>query len=146
MLLIQVLIQNQTDFSNPKNVVVASTMLVLGLGGAAIAINSGDLSITISGMSLAAVIGIVLNLILPEDKEAKAEAAAVADEKYIQKSELPKIKNSIKSEIKNELKTELKNELKNELKTNSSKADSVKSEKSNSTKSTKSSKNETKKK
>lgn len=143
---LKVLIQNQTDFSNPKNVVVASTMLVLGLGGAAIAINSGDLSITISGMSLAAVIGIVLNLILPEDKEAKAEAAAVADEKYIQKSELPKIKNSIKSEIKNELKTELKNELKNELKTNSSKADSVKSEKSNSTKSTKSSKNETKKK
>ena len=143
---LKVLIQNQTDFSNPKNVVVASTMLVLGLGGAAIAINSGDLSITISGMSLAAVIGIVLNLILPEDKEAKAEAAAVADEKYIQKSELPKIKNSIKSEIKNELKTELKNELKNELKTNSSKADSVKSEKSNSTKSTKSTKNETKKK
>ena len=44
-------------------------MLVLGLGGATIAIVSGDLSVTISGMSLAAVIGILLNLILPDEKE-----------------------------------------------------------------------------
>ncbi len=66
---LKVLIQNQIDFGKPKNVVVASTMLVLGLGGAAISIISGDLSITISGMSLAAIIGIVLNLCLPEEKE-----------------------------------------------------------------------------
>ena len=44
-------------------------MLVLGLGGASISIISGDLSITISGMSLAAIIGIILNLILPDEKE-----------------------------------------------------------------------------
>lgn len=66
---LKVLIQNQIDFGKSKNVVVASTMLVLGLGGAAISIISGDLSITISGMSLAAIIGILLNLCLPEDKE-----------------------------------------------------------------------------
>ncbi len=66
---LKVLIQNQIDFGKSKNVVVASTMLVLGLGGAAISIVSGDLSITISGMSLAAVIGILLNLLLPEEKE-----------------------------------------------------------------------------
>lgn len=69
---LKVLIQNQIDFGNSKNVVVASTMLVLGLGGAAISIISGDLSITISGMSLAAVIGIILNLCLRERKEEKA--------------------------------------------------------------------------
>lgn len=61
---LKVLIQNKIDFGNPKNVVVASTMLVLGLGGAAISIISGDLSVTISGMSLAAIIGILLNLCL----------------------------------------------------------------------------------
>lgn len=66
---LKVLIQNQIDFGKPKNVVVASTMLVLGLGGAAVSIASGDLAITISGMSLAAVIGIILNLCLRERKE-----------------------------------------------------------------------------
>lgn len=70
---LKVLIQNQIDFGKSKNVVVASTMLVLGLGGAAISIVSGDLSITISGMSLAAIIGIVLNLCLPENKEEDSE-------------------------------------------------------------------------
>ncbi len=61
---LKVLIKNQVNFEDPKNVVVASTMLVLGLGGAAISIISGDLSVTISGMSLAAIIGISLNLLL----------------------------------------------------------------------------------
>lgn len=71
---LKVLIENQLDFGKPKNVVVASTMLVLGLGGAMISIVSGDLSITISGMSLAAIIGILLNLCLRERKsEEKIE-------------------------------------------------------------------------
>ena len=65
---LKVLIQNQVDFSNTKNVIVASAMLVLGLGGATISIVSGDLAITISGMSLAAIVGIILNLCLPTEK------------------------------------------------------------------------------
>lgn len=71
---LKVLIQNQIDFGKSKNVVVASTMLVLGLGGASIAIVSGDLSITISGMSLVAIIGIILNLCLPAKKEEKKDS------------------------------------------------------------------------
>ena len=51
-----------------ENVVVAATMLVLGLGGATLGIAFGNLSISISGMSLAAVIGVILNLCLPEEK------------------------------------------------------------------------------
>jgi len=65
---LKVLIKNQVNFDNSKNIVVASSMLVLGLGGAAIAITSGDLSITISGMSLASIFGIILNLILKDDE------------------------------------------------------------------------------
>ena len=61
---LKVLIKNQVNFENPKNIVIASSMLVLGLGGAAISIVSGDMSITISGMSLASIVGIILNLIL----------------------------------------------------------------------------------
>ncbi|MCI9063121.1 MAG: uracil-xanthine permease [Clostridia bacterium] len=70
---LKVLIQNQVDFGKTKNVIVASAMLVLGLGGAAISITSGDISVTISGMSLAAIIGILLNLFLPDEKEEKIE-------------------------------------------------------------------------
>ncbi len=66
---LKVLIQNQVDFGKTKNVIVASAMLVLGLGGAAISIVSGDVSVTISGMSLSAIIGILINLFLPEEKD-----------------------------------------------------------------------------
>lgn len=66
---LKVLIKNQVDFEQSKNIVVASTMLVLGLGGAVISIVSGDFSMTISGMSLAAIIGIILNFILPSEEK-----------------------------------------------------------------------------
>lgn len=68
---LKVLIQNQVDFNNTKNVIVASAMLVLGLGGATISIVSGDLAVTISGMSLAAIVGIILNLCLPTENQKK---------------------------------------------------------------------------
>ena len=78
---LKVLIENQVDFGKTKNVIVASTMLVLGLGGAAISIVSGDFSITISGMSLAAVIGILINLLLPTDKEEIKKIQSKEDKK-----------------------------------------------------------------
>ena len=65
---LKILIHNQVDFTNNKNVVVAATMLVLGLGGAALSLAYGDLSISISGMSLAAIIGVILNLCVPEEQ------------------------------------------------------------------------------
>ncbi len=68
---LKVLIEKQVDFNNLKNVIIASTMLILGLGGAVITISSGDLSISITGMSLAAIVGILLNLVLNKEKEAK---------------------------------------------------------------------------
>lgn len=66
---LKVLVSNQIDFNNLRNVVIASTMLVLGLGGAVIAINTNNAQVSISGMSLAAFAGIILNLVLPQDKE-----------------------------------------------------------------------------
>ena len=65
---LKILIHNQVDFNNTKNVVVAATMLVLGLGGAALSVVYGDLSISISGMSLAAIVGVLLNLLIQEEK------------------------------------------------------------------------------
>lgn len=66
---LKVLIKNQINFEKSKNVIIASSMLVLGLGSAAITIASGDLNISFSGMSLAAIVGIILNLVIPNEKE-----------------------------------------------------------------------------
>lgn len=86
---LKVLIQKQVNFGVSKNVVVASTMLVLGLGGAALSFASGDFSITISGMSLAAIIGILLNLFIPNDREEIeiAEEEAENQEKFMENME-----------------------------------------------------------
>lgn len=93
-------------------------MLVLGLGGAAISIVSGDLSITISGMSLASIFGIVLNLILPNEEEGKENI--VIDENVDKKEitynkELDKLKEDIKNELTVSLKGEIIEEIKKEL-------------------------------
>ena len=65
---LKILIQNKVDFENTKNVIVASSMLVLGLGGAAISIITKNISVSISGISLAALVGILLNLFIKERK------------------------------------------------------------------------------
>lgn len=94
---LKVLIENHIDFGKSKNIVVASTMLVLGLGGAAISIVSGDLSVTISGMSLAAIVGILLNLLLPDEKGKNTEEKQADENK-----EIAEASNETKREEKNE--------------------------------------------
>ena len=91
---LKVLIENQTDFSKTKNVVVASAMLVLGLGGAAISFVSGNFTISISGMSLAAIVGIILNLLLPEEKDV------VVDEKKCECNECQSGNNKLEKDEK----------------------------------------------
>lgn len=63
---VRVLIKDQTDLGNPRNLIVVSTMLVIGLGGATL--NLGT-NVSISGMALAAIVGILLNLFLPHEKK-----------------------------------------------------------------------------
>lgn len=58
-----VIVKNKLDFSKIRNVIICASMLVLGLGGAVLKI--GSLSIT--GMSLAAIVGILLNIFLPKE-------------------------------------------------------------------------------
>ena len=65
---LKVIVQNKIDFDNLKNVIVTSAMLVIGLGGAVISITTKNVNLSISGMSLAAVVGILLNLVLPNSK------------------------------------------------------------------------------
>lgn len=59
---LKVLIERRVDFGQVRNLIIASSMLVLGLGGAVL--NLGAL--TLSGTALSAIVGVVMNLILPK--------------------------------------------------------------------------------
>lgn len=63
------LVEHQVDFTVSRNLIVAAVILVLGLGGAILPINLGIFSINLEGMALAAIVGILLNVILPEPKK-----------------------------------------------------------------------------
>ena len=117
---LKVLIKNQVNFEDSKNVIVASTMLVLGLGGAVIAINSGDLSLTISGMSLASVVGILLNLFLPTDSSNEVEKVEVTETK-VKRTDINTLKKEIKEELTIELKEDILKEIREKSKSTKSK-------------------------
>jgi uracil permease len=59
---LRMLVDNKVDFGNNRNLVIASVILVLGIGGAFIKVSD---SFQLQGMALAAICGVVLNLILP---------------------------------------------------------------------------------
>lgn len=61
---LRTLVENQVDFKKSRNMIIAGIMLVMALGGAVIPITA---EATISGYALAALIGIVLNKVLPEN-------------------------------------------------------------------------------
>ena len=58
------LIKNKVDMGDTRNLVIASLILTLGIGGAEMTFGS----ITIGGIGLAALVGVLLNLILPKRK------------------------------------------------------------------------------
>lgn len=60
------LVENKVNFNKSRNLIITATIVVLGLGGAALPINIGEISVSIEGMALAAIAGILLNVILPE--------------------------------------------------------------------------------
>ena len=60
------LVENQVDFTNSRNLIVAATVLVCGLGFSnGITFTVGGASITLTGLAIAAIAGILLNAILP---------------------------------------------------------------------------------
>lgn len=59
------MIRNKTDMSNTRNLIIVSLTLTTGIGGAILQV--GNISMT--GIGLSALIGVILNLILPKTKE-----------------------------------------------------------------------------
>ena len=62
---LKVLIKERVDFGQMRNLIIASAMLVLGLGGAILKLGP----VTLSGTALSAMTGILLNLILPYENK-----------------------------------------------------------------------------
>ena len=62
---IRTLAEARIDFAHSRNLIIVSLILVLGLGGAAFPIQLAGTSLELHGMALAALVGILANLILP---------------------------------------------------------------------------------
>lgn len=60
---VNTLVKNKVDLSNTRNIVIASLILTTGIGGAEMTIGS----ITIGGIGLAALVGVILNLVIPNN-------------------------------------------------------------------------------
>ncbi|HHT30795.1 MULTISPECIES: uracil-xanthine permease family protein [Petrimonas] len=65
------MISNKTDMSVTRNLIIVSLVLTTGIGGAILKIGN----FTFAGIGLAAMVGVVLNLILPEQKREKSAEA-----------------------------------------------------------------------
>ncbi|TCL72304.1 uracil permease [Hydrogenispora ethanolica] len=71
---IRMLVEAGIDFSQKRNLIIASVILVIGIGGAKITVGG----VEFHGMALATIIGIILNLVIPHTREMEGEEAAEA--------------------------------------------------------------------
>ena len=67
---LRVLIDNKVNFDQKRNLMIASTILVIGIGNASLQFSGYQFS----GLALATVIGIFLNFVLPEHAANEEEA------------------------------------------------------------------------
>ena len=61
-------VENQVNFTNSRNVIIAALIMVLAIGinySGAVSFTVGSATISLSGLAVAAIVGIVLNAILP---------------------------------------------------------------------------------
>ena len=64
-------VENKIDFTNSRNVIIAALILTLSIGvhysaAGAIVFNLGSITISLSGIAVGALVGIILNMILPK--------------------------------------------------------------------------------
>jgi uracil permease len=59
---LRMLVDSKIDFEDKRNLVISSVILVIGIGGAFVKLSD---QFQIQGMALAAICGVLLNLVLP---------------------------------------------------------------------------------
>lgn len=71
---VKMLISEKIDFNNSKNIFIASAILVAGIGGLTLKFGpANNPYITITSVAVAMILGIILNLVLKEDKVENKE-------------------------------------------------------------------------
>ncbi len=71
---IRTLVESGIDFGDKRNLIISSVILVLGIGGAEMQIGQ----INLQGMALAAVAGVLLNLLLPNTSRSQKSSEAAS--------------------------------------------------------------------
>ena len=77
------LIENHVDFAKSRNIIIAALTLVLSIGinystAGAISFNAGSMTISLSGLAVGALTGIILNAILPGKDYVFDESGSVS--------------------------------------------------------------------
>ena len=63
------MIENKIDFNEKRNLMISSVILVIGIGNAYLQLGKYQFS----GLAVAAVLGIIMNLILPQKAKSEME-------------------------------------------------------------------------
>jgi uracil permease len=74
---LRMLVDSKIDFGDKRNLVISSVILVIGIGGAVLKVSE---QFEIHGMALAAICGVLLNLILPGRPEVNENMFETEDE------------------------------------------------------------------
>jgi uracil permease len=67
----RIFVEDKVDFSKKRNLIIASVIIVLGIGGGGIKFPFAGAEVEIAGVALATLVGIILNLVLPEESVAE---------------------------------------------------------------------------
>jgi len=71
---LRTIVESGVDFKDKRNLTINSVILVIGIGGGRLAFNiTGELHFVLSGVALATVVGIILNLVIPKTQQEKTE-------------------------------------------------------------------------
>ena len=76
---LRTLVENHVDFTKNRNLCIAAVMLVLAIGGAAI----GNATFSFSNIGLGIIVGIILNLVVPEGKDVPGMVAHTVEKEEI---------------------------------------------------------------
>lgn len=66
----RIFVEDKVDFSQKRNLIIASVIIVLGIGGGGIKFPFLGIQFELAGVALATLVGIILNLFLPEHSKS----------------------------------------------------------------------------
>ncbi|MGH4050431.1 MAG: uracil permease [Clostridium sp.] len=66
----RIFVEDKVDFSKKRNLIIASVIIVVGIGGGGINFQFLGAHVEIAGLALATLVGIILNLVLPQTSKS----------------------------------------------------------------------------